>query len=158
MQVLHLVQVDDAVHVAGAPRVQRDTGTQDIEFLYLCSSTVRAAAAAEIEAQIEGPHIPCPHHHIDAPIVKTLCPDRGVIEIPRRAQDALRLIQHASRIWISGLKQQLRTDHVRPRLDVDAVREPEEPVVLAWVGEVEDIFIVDHHLSDQGVGPLELLV
>src|SRR5207244_12614136 len=129
---------------------------EEVDLLELHAGGVAAAAAAEVEAWIEGPDIARRDAEVDLAVVIGHRADPGVVEIGIAAQDPLRLIDQAARIALAGFEQELLADDVLAGPLVQVIREPEELHIVLRILEVEHVLVVDHDLPDRGARGLEL--
>src|SRR5688572_15961697 len=72
------------------------------------------------------------------------------------AQQARGFFDQAQGDQVAGLKKELPADDLRARVDVNLVCQAVERVVLARIGEVEDVLGNDANLADARAGGFEL--
>ena len=145
-----------AIDAGDAGDLQVRASAEEVELFELHADRVLAALAAERQARIQRPDIARRHRDIDAPVLEGDRLDRRIVEIAGGSQDARRLIDQALRVGIAALEQQLLTNHLRLRANVQLVREPVQPLVLFGVLQIEDVFVVDEYFADDGALAFEL--
>ena len=145
-----------AIDVGGVLELHARPAAEEVDLLEPHAGGVGAAAAAEVEARIEGPDIARRDAQVDLAVVIGHRADPGVVEIGIAAQDPLRLIDQAARIAFAGFEQELLADDVLAGPLVQVIRKPEELHVVLRILEVEHVLVVDHDLPDRGARGLEL--
>jgi hypothetical protein len=158
VRVLVLEKVRVAIDARLVRQGQRGAAAEHVELFDLESVRVRSAVPAERDAGIQRPDVARRDCYVDATVV---IPDRAhgrVVQIARRAQDALGFLQQASRVEIAAVEQQLLAHDALARSDVKLVRGPEQDFVFLRVVQIEDVLRVDVDLADGGAGTLELFV
>ena len=145
-----------AIDVGGVLELHARPAAEEVDLLEPHAGGVGAAAAAEVEARIEGPDIARRDAQVDLAVVIGHRADPGVVEIGIAAQDPLRLIDQAARIALAGFEQELLADDVLAGPLVQVIREPEELHIVLRILEVEHVLVVDHDLPDRGARGLEL--
>src|SRR3984885_15901673 len=118
---------------------QVGAGTEEADVLEMHAGGVAAAAAPEVEAGIERPHVPGGDAHVDRAVVIAHHPDPGIVEIAVGAQDALGLIEQAARVALPRLEEQLTAYDARACPVMQAVGQAEQPAIVLRVIEVEDV-------------------
>ena len=135
------------VHVARPAKQQPGSGAEQVFLLQAEPGTVDAAGAPERNAGRQRPDIAHGDPDVDR-IGLRIVGDRrhrGAVEVNTRAQQAFAFAQQAVQVLIAAGEEQLAADGRLPGADVQRVRRPVQPVVLARVARVEDI--PDHHLD-----------
>jgi hypothetical protein len=151
------VLIAQADLVAGAVDVRRmqqhevRTAAEDIGVLQLHAGGAGAAAAAVVESGIQCPDILGGDLQIHLAVVVSDGADPGVVEDAVGAQDALGLIDQASRVGLAGLEQQLMTDDAGTCAVVQPVGEAKQPGVVLGVFQIEDVLVVEQYLADHGM-------
>ena len=79
----------------------RRTRAEKVELFEIDARGVLAAAAPEVEARIQRPHIACRHPQVDFPIVVAHGLDPRVVEVTLGPEDALRFIEHPARVAVA---------------------------------------------------------
>src|SRR6186713_289958 len=109
---------------------QVGAGAEEIELFELHTDRALPARACEREPRIQSPDIARSDHDVDAAVLVRDWLDRRVVKIASRSQDARRLVDQSLRIEIAAFEQQLLSDHLRLRANVQLVRESIELLVL----------------------------
>ena len=107
-------------HAGGGPvgrRIPRDaepdTRPEEVQLLQVDAYRVRSSLPPERESGPQGPHVAGEDLDIDSAVTKGDQTDPGVVKIPVRPQDPLRLLKKPPVIPVSGPEQELATDHPR---------------------------------------------
>src|SRR6185503_8114511 len=132
------------------------TGAEEVELFELHTDRVLSARASEGQARIQCPDIARRDGDVDAPVFEGDRLNRRIVEIAGRSQDARRFVDQSLRVKVAGLEEELLTDYIRLRANVQLVREPVQLLVLLGVLQIEDVFVVDEDFADDSSEAFEL--